>query len=57
MTLPFDQTIVQLRSSFVESLGTLGGLHFENGAWTREELDAAHVLIPKYAGDEWTKQT
>ena len=57
LTLPFDQTIVQLRSSFVETLGTLGGIRFEDGEWTPEELDAADELIPKYAGDEWTKRT
>lgn len=57
MTLPFDQTIVQLRSSFVETLAALGDLRFEDGEWTPEELAAADELIPKYAGDEWTKRT
>ena len=57
MTLPFDRTIVQLRSTFVETLGAIGGIRFEDGEWTREELNAAVELIPKYAGDEWTKRT
>ena len=55
--MPFDQTIVQLRSSFVETLAALGGIRFEDGEWTPEELDTAIELIPKYAGDEWTKRT
>ncbi len=57
VSVAFDTTIVRLRSLFVDTLGALGDLPFENGEWTPEELDAADELIPKYAGDEWTKRT
>ena len=56
VSVAFDTTIVRLRPLFVDTLAALCDLQFENGEWTREELDAANELIPKYAGDEWTKR-
>jgi len=57
MSVPFDQTIARLRTTFVEKLGALANVGFNDGEWTPEELEAADDLILKYAGDEWTKRT
>ncbi len=57
VSVAFDTTIVRLRPLFVATLAALCDLQFENGEWTPEERDAANELIPKYAGDEWTKRT
>ena len=57
MSVPFDQTIARLRTNFIEKLGALANVGFNDGEWTPEELEAADDLIPKYAGDEWNKRT
>ena len=57
VSVALDSTIARLRLLFVDTLAALCDLQFENGEWTPEELDAANELIPKYAGDEWTKRT
>lgn len=54
---PFDKAIGSLRSAFVTHFADLTGEAFEPGEWSVAELSVADNLIPKYAGDEWTKRT
>jgi len=52
VSLPFEQSIKQVRRSFAEHLATVTGETFALGEWTAQELAAAEALTPKYAGPD-----
>ena len=54
--IPFEASVRQIRSDFVEHLTEISGQCVQTGEWTSAELAAAEQLEPKYAGDEWTRR-
>ncbi len=57
VSVPFDQALRQTRSNLVAHLAEQTGRKLQPGEWSPEELSHAALLVPKYAGDEWTRRT
>ena len=52
----FEETVERVRSTIAGRFAALCGADIEPGDWSAAELAAAEALVPKYAGDEWTKR-
>lgn len=53
---PFEKSIRHIRSAFAEHLADVTGHLIQVGNWSATELGATEELIPKYAGEAWTKR-
>lgn len=54
--LSYDESIRHVRSGFAEHLAAVTAETLQPGDWSTIELAAADELVPKYAGDAWTKR-
>jgi lipoate-protein ligase A len=56
VTQPFEQTVRALRASFPCVLQANLATILAPGSWSDHELAVAAELLPKYAGDAWTRR-
>lgn len=57
VSIPVDDPIGKLRSSFAVHLGAVMGEDIISGSWNDSELALADTLTQKYAGSEWIDRT
>ncbi|UCC31001.1 MAG: hypothetical protein JSU86_01735 [Phycisphaerales bacterium] len=53
---PFEKSVQHIRSALVEHLADVTGHLIQVRNWSATEAAAAAKLIPKYAGEAWTKR-
>lgn len=54
--LPYEQSLDLFRRAMIAQFANLSGETLRLGEWSAVEVAAAEELIPKYAGDEWTRR-
>lgn len=52
----YEREAAQLRGRLVEGFVRVTGAAGTDGAWTEDEEQEARDLVPKYAGDSWTRR-
>jgi len=56
LNVPFDQAVQRMRRDLALNAADTMGVNLEPGDWTADEVAEARLLIPKYAGWEWTRR-
>ena len=55
--LPYGEAVSRLRNAMPIKFSEVTGFSIGPGEWSSDERADVESLIPKYAGDEWTKRT
>ena len=57
LTLPFDETVRDMRIAFARHLCDVTNATLHSGEWTADERTTGIDLIGKYSGEAWTKRS
>ncbi len=55
--MAFEEAVERVLTRFPADVSVRLGVALAPGTWQEAELAAADELLPKYAGDEWTRRT